>query len=76
MSVYFITGGAVKFITVLRKIENATLNTAHLGRRSKSRLPFKCFEKLKVMKYRSKVLKVIDFEKPDKKSMVRPKDPL
>ena len=37
------------------KDKNATLNVAHLGQRSKVAC-LKCFEKLKVMNYRSKVL--------------------
>ena len=50
---FFITGGAVRFITT--KIKNATLNAAHLGRSQKVTC-LKCFEKLKVMNYRPKVM--------------------
>ena len=55
---FFITGGAVRFI--ITKINNATLN-AHLGRRSKSRLP------LNVLKIKNHELSTQSFGKPDKK---------
>ena len=58
----------VRFII---KDKNATLNAT-----LQNVACLKCFEKLEVMNYRPKVSEIYDFGKPDKKSMVRPTDPL